>query len=191
MSVPFVLLNDSMSKVFANTSDKIESVWTYDAESSRWYIFTPDNTANDNLLEMLPGWGYWILAKNDTVINVGGSLFSPLITPPEKIIVEGWNLIGYYGTENSAGLPIFNYSGPNGTSPYGIGKIASCMLKSITDSVSGHPIWSALVTYWEPFNPQAWLQLSINDQMDAGAGYWLFSLRNATYAPSTMCPIAA
>jgi len=181
ISVPFVLLNDSMEEVWDDIAPNISSVWTYDG--AQWFVYTPDGVDNDDLDTMLPGWGYWVLAKNNTVLIIGGSLFSPIITPPDKDIVMGWNLIGYYGNEDEFGNQIFLYDGPDGD-----GARATCALGSLVNTVLGHPEWNTLVTYWEPDNPNQWKFLDFSDNMDPGAGYWLEIDQDELYSFSTTCP---
>ena len=182
ISVPFVMLNDSIDEVFKDIAEDIISVWTYDGETGEWYVYTPDgNPDNDNLHEMKPGWGYWVLARNDTQLVIGGSLFSPAKTPPQKKLVKGWNLIGYYGNTDEDENPILSYDGPEGN-----GKPAYCALFSLTDTTIGHPRWSALVTYWEPY-PYLWEYINVYSRMDPGAGYWIEMDVEDTYVFSTQC----
>ena len=145
-------------------------------------MFTPDGVDNDNLDRMIPGWGYWVLAKNNTNILIGGSLFSPIITPPSKDIASGWNLIGYYGNEDKNGDPLFSYNGP-----VGAGKQAKCALASLVDTNNGYPKWSSLFTYWEPYNPNQIVALNSTSSMDPGAGYWMDIDVAETYSLSTTC----
>ncbi len=179
ISVPFVMLNDSIEEVFKDIADDVESVWTYDAETEEWYVYTP-GPAPDTLNEMIPGWGYWVLAKSDTTLLIGGSLFSPGKTPPSKDIVSGWNLIGYWGTEDGE---ILEYDGPDGD-----GRDAYCELYSL-----GEDMWdkefASLLTYWEPDNPEQWKKFDEWDSMDPGAGYWLFTLQEGEYVVPTACGI--
>jgi hypothetical protein len=175
ISVPFVMLNDSIDEVFKDIEDKIESVWTYDAVTNQWYVYVPG--VGGTLTEMVPGWGYWVKAKSAVNLTIGGSLFTPTKTPPSKKLVHGCNLIGYFGAENQTG-----YYGP-----YGKGKTSYCALYSLIDTVIGHPRWSALVTYWEPDNPYQWKDLDLYNRMDPGAGYWVEMDVNDTYTYSTVC----
>ncbi|MEM2181062.1 MAG: hypothetical protein QXP32_09650, partial [Nitrososphaeria archaeon] len=145
ISVPFVMLDNSIEEVFKDIKEDIISVWTYDSENNLWLVYSPGE-GPDSLTEMVPGWGYWVLAKKDTMLVIGGSLFKPAVTPPDKKVVKGWNLIGYFGTENQTG-----YYGP-----FGNGKKAYCALYSLVDTTVGYPKWSALLTYWEPYNPYQW-----------------------------------
>jgi len=189
ISVPFVLLNDSVEKIFEDIEENISSVWTYDGD--QWFVHTFDgNDLNDNLEEIVPGMGYWVLGKEDhTILILGGSLFSPAVTPPSKDMVNGWNLIGYYGNLDDVpdGDPIFAYHGPEGN-----GAEARCALGSLVNTVFRQPKWSALVTYWEPDNPDQWKFLEEFDNMDPGAGYWLHldldPGEEELYSFSTTCP---
>jgi len=178
ISVPFVLLNDSMHKVFDPQADKIMSIWTYDAALNKWFVFTPDGIDNDDMDRMMPGWGYWVLARNDTELLIGGSLFSPAKTPPSKQIVPGWNLIGYWGTEGLSG-----YSGPNGN-----GLTSFCELNSLISTVWEIPD-NSLWSYWEPFNPNQWIPYDKYKHMDPGAGYWMFTNQNGEFVIPTVCSV--
>ena len=74
---------------------------------------------------------------------------------------------------------------------FGNGGSASCELASIGTSVWDKG-FTSLWSYWEPFNPSQWLQYNKANNMDAGAGYWLFvpgtpgQIENS-YSPSTTC----
>ena len=181
ISTPVFLLDDAMEQVFDGASDCVKSVWTYDPLDevceNDWCVFTPDETENDDLNTMLPGWGYWVLAEEDCSLMIGGSLMRPgPVGQASKEIVDGWNLIGYYGTEGEDA-----YDGPDGN-----GKDAECALYSL-----GEDIWdkefTGLFSYWEPNNPNSWLGLGKSDNMDPGAGYWLSTPQQGYYAPTSVC----
>ena len=182
ISVPFVMLDDSIDNVFADIADDVISVWTYDEFTDTWYVYTP-GPAPDTLTEMKPGWGYWVLTDNDTMLQIGGSLFQPGQTPPDKMIKHGWNLVGYYGNEDHNGDEIMEYDGPDGEGEY-----AYCALFSLGASYNDKG-WSALMTYWEPDNPYQWYDFTYYDQLDPGAGYWLFATEDGIYAYTTVCGI--
>jgi len=175
ISVPVSLLDDSMDEVFSGLEECVISVWSYDG--SDWYVYTPDgDSSNDNLHTMRLGDGYWILAQDECMLTIGGSLMKPGQTPPDKDIVTGWNLIGYYGADGEEG-----YHGPVGN-----GKEAYEALCSL-----GASWWdkgfTSLMTYWEPDNPDLWKELNKWSNMDPGAGYWMFAPEEGIYAYSTAC----
>ena len=189
ISVPFALTNDSVSEVFKNISDKIVSVWTYDNGS--WYVWIPG--LGGTLTSIKPGWGYWVIAKEDIKLLISGSLFSPITTPPSKELQSGWNLIGYYGTEwqiyeleedDSCGYinPLY-------------GNYVYCSLNSLVDTQRGLPRWSSLwgydncgedVAYWHQLESCADEHWDDN-RMYAGKGYWIEMDVKDSYAPATNC----
>jgi hypothetical protein len=172
VSVPFVLIDSNIQKVLESINDSIDGVWTYDAFTNQWYVYRPANPGASNLFTLEPGNGYWVSALQNDVLTIGGSLFSPITLPPDKPIKPGWNMIGYFGTDGAT-----QYNGPEGN-----GKPAEDELRTLCDK------WASLLTYWEPDNPNQWHLYDYDDNMDAGAGYWLFATEDGTYAyASTNC----
>ncbi len=174
ISVPLVMLNDSIDDVFADVADTVDSVWTFDGTD--WFVYTP-GPAVDTLTEMQPGWGYWVYSSNDSVLLIGGSLFSPATTPVTKDITYGWNLIGYWGTEGET-----EYDGPDG-----VGKPAYCELYSLGGDLFDKQ-FASLWTWWQPYNPSV-VELSNVDNMDPGAGYWLWTAQEGEFIPTTTCGV--
>jgi len=175
VSVPILLLDDDVEDVLEDIEENVEIVWAYDADKDEWYVYTPDGEENDNLEEMLPGWGYWIkMSQADTLLLGGESWGMPPSPPsPQRNLVEGWNLIGYYGTD---GLTSFN-------GPFGNGDYAACVLNSLLD-LTNIPQWTKILTYWEPYNPNQWVDTSnMCDKLDPGAGYWIFMKSDQLYGP--------
>jgi len=189
ISVPFVLLNDNPGVVFGNIIDSIDSVWTYDPEhiicGQDWCVWTP-NPSPDNL-RILPGWGYWVLVdttEEPVWLIIGGSLFSPATTPPSRNLVEGWNLIGYYGTDWQEYLDGYDECGYY----YEYGNYVECALNSLVDTQQGYPRWSLLMGYDNCGNHVTkWISLNICDKMYAGKGYWIEMDVNDIYAPASVC----
>jgi len=178
ISVPFVMLENSVDEAFENVEDDIISVWAYDSANDEWLVYSPDgNNMSNSLDELHPGWGYWVLTENETTLKIGGSLFQPGKTPPSKELTSGWNLIGYYGKNSHT-----QYNGPVGS-----GQPSYCELYSLIDTTVGYPKWSSLVTYWEEDNPNQWKYLNQNDNMDPGAGYWIEMNEPESYSFSTTC----
>jgi hypothetical protein len=189
ISVPFALINDSISEVFKNITDKIISVWTYD--NGVWYTWIP--CVGGTLTSIKPGWGYWVLANNDTELLIAGNLFSPVTTPPSKDLQSGWNLIGYYGTEwQTYELEkdnVCGYINPN------YGGYTYCSLNSLINTQQGFPRWSSLWGYDNCGNDVAYwheLESCISDQWSdnmlyAGKGYWIEMDVKDSYAPATNC----
>jgi hypothetical protein len=163
ISTPVNLLDNAFETLFGDDEDKVVAVWTY--HDGDWYVYSPDNPPEANSLStMIPGWGYWLLATEDFDLLIGGSLMKPGVTPNDKPIIGGWNLIGYYGTE---GLKYYD-------GPVGAGKDVQCALDTIRANYLQN-LAPSLWTYWEPSNPNQWYGLDQwDDHMDPGAGYWYF-----------------
>ena len=104
----------------------------------------------------------------------------PIVTPPSRMLYSGWNLIGYHGLDGQIG-----YYGPMGN-----GEMAYCALYTLRNTMSFDPTatkWSSLITYWEPYNPYQWSEFNVLDNLDPGAGYWVFMEEDDLYARSTAC----
>jgi uncharacterized protein YlzI (FlbEa/FlbD family) len=173
ISIPYQLTNNSPEAVFGSLNN-VMSVWTYDSTTEKWISWAPN--APSNMAEVKPGWGYWVLMNATENITLGGSLFNPITVPPSKKIVNGWNLVGYYGTDG-----LLSYKGPLGQ-----GKTAGCVFKGLEVSEITAPL-SSINTYWEPYNPNSWLYLNETSNLDPGAGYWIFSKVNSFYTPTGPC----
>jgi len=188
ISVPFTLFNDNPEEVFKDAKDEIVSVWTYD--NGQWYMWDP--LSGGTLTSIKPGWGYWVITNNDTKLLIAGSLFSPIATPPSKSLQNGWNLIGYYGTD----WQTYQIESDNcGYDAYKYGNYVYCSLNSLVDTQEGFPRWSSLWGYDNCGNDNAtWHQLescvgdfwSIN-KMFAGKGYWIEMDVKDNYAPASNC----
>lgn len=177
ISVPFVLKDSDPEAVFEDVAANVQSVWAFDAFTNQWYVYNPANPGASNLNEILPGWGYWLAAYNADELVLGGSLFSPITTPPSRDLKKGWNLIGYYGTDG-----VEAYGGSSGFGP----KIAGCALYSLGDSVLDKG-WTSLLTYWEPDNPNQWKPYDYFDLIGPGAGYWVSASEDSIYEYTTNC----
>ncbi len=209
ISVPFVLFNDDIEAVFNETKDNITSVWTYDGDTGNWFVWTP-GPAPDTLHEILPGWGYWVLAKNDTELLLAGSLFSSITTPPDRNLVNGWNLIGPYGVSWQE-FDLDEFNDEDGECPYtsnnpNVGPVESnifadfayCSLNSLVDTQEGSVEWSSLFTFvncpsedsedvgWKGINACTDTRASRN-KMVMGYGYWILMNVPDIYAPSSVC----
>jgi hypothetical protein len=178
ISVPFVLINDSPEEVFKDVKENVESIWTFDSFENQWYVYHPNGAPEtSNLDSITPGWGYWLRAYNPDELLIGGSLFSPMTTPPSRDVKKGWNLVGYYGAD---GVEVFD--GLDGE-----GKSAECVFYSLKETVNDIP-FNSLWSYWELSNPpNPVITFSADDNLDPGAGYWAFILKDGIYAYTTEC----
>ncbi len=202
VSVPFVLDNDEPTEVFAGLEEEVESVWTYDGQTGQWYVFRPGMPETSNLESITPGWGYWVWANEDATLLIGGALFGENILPPSRELVEGWNLVGYYGVDwQDYGGDLRGGQDPalcEGDDPF-FGSDTYCALNTLVNTNSGIPNWRSLLGYrncgnhtpfWyglglctEPDEPEP----SEAAQMYAGKGYWISLDEDQIYAPAFVC----
>ena len=157
ISIPTVPVDTSVEAVLGDAASAIDSVWTYDAASDTWYVAHPNNPeAPGNLTNMTAGYGYWVSAVDDAVISGYGNLFSEQQTPPQRTLVAGWNLIGYY---QKAGI----YS-------FGVNYALSTLADDYCDPKTKY--WTSLVGYNN--EGKNFVNVNWNDEMNPGAGYWIF-----------------
>ncbi|MCK5018647.1 MAG: hypothetical protein KAS32_16420, partial [Candidatus Peribacteraceae bacterium] len=144
ISVPFVLLNSAPEEVFSDTPG-VESVWAYDSEEDEWLVYS-SGPAPNTLNTIEPGWGYWVMEKEDSeMLRLGGSLFNTKTVPSSRNLVKGWNLIGYYGTS----WELYPWGDANFMcgdafefpDRYIYGDNAYCSLGSLVDTQEGYPKW--------------------------------------------------
>ena len=150
-----------------NAKDKIESIWTYDAISGEWSVYTPDEEANDTISSIEAGHGYWVKANESTSLTGSGTLYEQLVPSnsdempsslPQVQLGEGWNLIGYYQLPNTDSMEI----------KYALSKLAGSWTGSPND----------LITFergtLQPITPIY--------TMEPGVGYWIFMTKAAKYS---------
>jgi hypothetical protein len=187
ISVPFVLLNSDPNEVFKGLN-VVKTVWTYD--NGKWYVWIPGDE-DSTLTSIDPGWGYWVLTNGNATLKIGGSLFSPITTPPSKKLQKGWNLIGYYGVEWQS-YQIDSIECGN----YKYGNYVYCALNTLVDTQQGFPRWGSLWSYDNCGNETTahWNKLEscankywTEDKMYAGKGYWIEMDVKDSYAPASNC----
>ncbi len=149
ISFPFYLLDNDPESVFSDV-DELEGIWTY--ENGEWKVYTPNGP--NNLGTIKPGYGYWVKAKKDITLLIGGSLFKAgPFTMPQRNLEKGWNLIGHYGHEKL----------------------------TPTDALTGLDwIKGTLLEY----NPDQYAQdFFAPVEMNPGRGYWVALDKAGTYYP--------
>lgn len=205
VSVPYVLLNNSIDAVFGNL-DNVTTVWAY--QNGTWLYY--DVITQQGTLETIePGYGYWVQANDTDEFVIGGSLFQPAQTPPSVNVQAGWNLLGPYGLgeqrddltwrfndltpfDHNTLDEDFFYTGPD-TSVYG--QSAECALYGLADSVYNSQAGSVF-GYYEEFQPTSWYNTADGTQfaeptdepvMFTGGGYWVNLQEEGSFAPTSWC----
>jgi hypothetical protein len=160
ISFPFNLINSNVEEVFNDASEKIEGVWSY--ENGEWKVYTPEGPSD--LVEVVPGRGYWVKTTEATSILVGGDLLNEgQMVPPSVELDKGWNLIGHYGL---------------------LAKKVYCSLFSLVDTQQGFPRWSAL---WGYDSGEFKSLNNLADSTSPGKGYWIEMDVEDEYSPATTC----
>jgi len=151
ISIPLVSEDSSIGSVLSQVSGSYSIVWAYDASDSAdpWKKYDPSVPFGNDLSEIKPGRGYWIMMTADDILSVTGSL-------PEKSIPDmgsGWNLIGYNSlTEEPVADALSSVSGD-----YSI-------VWAYDASDSADP--------WKKYDPSVPFGNDLTD-MGPGKGYWI------------------
>jgi hypothetical protein len=95
ISFPKQPANTAIEAVLSDPSSTPVIVWGYDNQAKAWKKWEPQGAAN-TLATMESGKGYWIY------MNAAGTIDMTRWTlPPATVsIYNGWNLVGYAGTDN-------------------------------------------------------------------------------------------
>lgn len=172
ISLPVVPIDTDASVVLEDL-EELEGVWTYDPTNPNaidgWLTYNPAEPGTSNLNTMTAGFGYWVEMLNDETLTVVGSIMAPGITPPQRTLIPGWNLIGYYGVDGEAEYPPEWCDEP----PCEAGKFVYCALFSLVNTDTGYPRWTSIWTYYGGSFYELHYELYGGDGMDPGAGYWL------------------
>jgi len=183
ISLPLIPDNSSVEAMFGNV-DGIESVWSYDANSSSWYVYNPDPSAPDNLDTVETGKGYWVLTNSSsfTTIQVPNAPLPPVAVPikvnytgvylqagqvpPTYDVYQGWNLIGFHSEVNmtaSEYLSGLTYPTRTWTSLIGYDNYVDFKNNKVADGI------------FDRLRPA--------DYMKPGSGYWLYVKQSGEITP--------
>jgi len=95
ISLPLTPADTATGTVLAGIIGNVVSVWAYD-QTNGWQSYFPGGAGND-LAVMTSGKGYWINMSSAGTLNATGSAPQTSIS-----LVQGWNLVGYGGTDDTA-----------------------------------------------------------------------------------------
>jgi len=93
ISLPLMPGENSIASVLSLINGNYSIIWEYNASntSDHWKKYDPSVPFGNDLINMEPGKGYWILMTSDDTLPISG-------TVPEStdfVLKTGWNLIGY------------------------------------------------------------------------------------------------
>ena len=87
------------AKIFNDVSAEGHSIWTYDSERGGWIDLIQDDAIK-------PLYGYWIYTTQKQWIPLTYNT-DPLMVPPSRALVEGWNLVGLSGVHDATARDAF------------------------------------------------------------------------------------
>lgn len=145
-----------LSELIANESVIQVVAWPYDLAEGK-IIEKRWNGANlQDVTEMVDGVGYWVeMSKPDVLTFTGDYLPEPPAAPPSYIVYSGWNLIGFLSMDN---VEAEVYLGEAG-----VGNMRA--MYDFNESTG----------YYE--------QITLDDPLNPGNGYWLAVSVDATIYP--------
>lgn len=96
ISLPVQPVDSSIATVLGPVAGSVEIVWTYDFITKQWLKYRPGG--QDNSLQLMyTGPGYWVHMKAPATLTV--NCLAGVV--PQAGLSAGWNLIGYYWTDNA------------------------------------------------------------------------------------------
>ncbi|MAF80369.1 hypothetical protein CL629_04825 [bacterium] len=161
ISIPIVPQSSDVGDVLGelNSSSTISSVYTYDKGTNTWSVYRPGSPETSNLDELTAGYAYWINYSSEdegTIEGYGNTFQGGEITPPERTLYEGWNMLGYYQIEGTTSEPA-NFA-------------LATLLTDTWDETSAY--WSSIRSYDN--ESKTFDTVDFEDDIDPGAGYWIF-----------------
>jgi hypothetical protein len=91
---PDTLVENALSSIFL----KVRAIWGYDNQAQKWQKYMRGATPN-TLSRLHIGSGYWVYMDSPGDLDISGWTNPP---PTAVHLYEGWNLVGYTGTNGVA-----------------------------------------------------------------------------------------
>lgn len=151
ISIPLVPGDINTASVLPPISGNYSIIWEYNASDTtdHWKKYEPSAPFGNDLTEMEPGKGYWILMTSDNTLSITGTV--PELTDID--LKTGWNLIGYNSLDSQP-------------------------ITDARSSITGNYdiIWeynaSDTIDHWKKYDPNAPFGNDLTD-MEPGKGYWI------------------
>lgn len=168
MSLPCIPANSAPAAVLASllppatTPAAVESVWTYNALTNKWYFWSPTVTTPpagySTLTAMVDGQAYWIKMTTAGTLNLAGTGYPVPPSPPLVYsLAAGWNMVGY-----TPGMGTYGTWGAYLTS----GNIASSAISAVYGYSAG-----------------SWHNVGTGGTPHAGDGVWVFTSQAGQIVP--------
>lgn len=148
ISLPLQLQDTSLDSALASIQGEYESIWTYNAATEQWssYVVETPSFLN-NLDEVKPEMGYWVMMKNPSFLIIQGERSATSIP-----LSAGWNLVGYDS--------MITQSLPEA-------------LSSIDGRYESVWTYNAAMGEWQGYSVDAPEFLNGLENMEPGRGYWI------------------
>lgn len=91
--------NANTAKIFSDVGAQGHSIWTYDSEKGGWIDLTQDDIIK-------PLHGFWIYSVQRQWVPLTYNS-DPLVVPPSRKLVSGWNLVGLSGVHDATARDAF------------------------------------------------------------------------------------
>jgi hypothetical protein len=151
ISTPLIPEDTGTASVLSPIGGNYDIVWEYNASDTtdHWKKYDPSAPFGNDLTDIEPGKGYWILMTSDDTLPITG-------TVPESTDINlktGWNLIGYNSLDSQP-------------------------ITGALSSISGNYdiVWeydaSDATDHWKKYDPSAPFGNDLTD-MEPGKGYWM------------------
>ena len=154
ISFPLIPKDTGVVSALSPISEDYSIIWEYNASDTadHWKKYDPGVPFGNDLTNMEPGKGYWIMMTSDDTLPISG-------TVPESTNIDlrtGWNLIGYNSLDNQ---PIAD------------------ALSSISGNYSIVWAYNARDTtdHWKKYDPGVPFGNDLIN-MEPGRGYWIMMI---------------
>ncbi|MBC2698794.1 MAG: PKD domain-containing protein [ANME-2 cluster archaeon] len=154
ISLPLMPEETNIAFVLSPISDNYSIIWEYNASDTadHWKKYDPGVPFGNDLINMEPGKGYWIMMTSDDTLPISGTI-------PESTDIDlrtGWNLVGFNSPDSK---PIAE------------------ALSSINGNYS--IVWaynaSDTTDHWKKYDPDVPFRNDLIN-MEPGRGYWIMMI---------------
>ena len=108
VSIPLVFEDNSIATIFGPILSNINRIYSYNPQTY-WNVYNTNINMPKNFDTIDPYKAYFIVANNDTSINVIGNVSYANGTSPQWVYDTGWNLVGIHSLSQMSARDAFGY----------------------------------------------------------------------------------